>query len=79
MNAISRSSRQEDLVTGVVGGGHAVASGREGLVDGDLDGREFGVGHAGEVEELEGGVDYGYVEVWCTWSALGGTDAMRMD
>ena len=36
----------------------------ESFVDGDLDGGEFGVRHAGEVEELECAVNQGYVEVW---------------
>ena len=35
------------------GGGEAVASGREGFVDGDVDGGELGEGEAGEVEEVE--------------------------
>jgi len=35
----------------------------EGFVDGDLDGGEFCVGHAGEVEEVEGGIYEGDVEV----------------
>ena len=40
-----------------------MAGGREGLVDGDLDGSQFGVGHADEVQELEGVVNESYVEV----------------
>ena len=41
-----------------------MAGGGEGLVDGDLHGGEFGAGHAGEVQEVQGGVDEGDVEVW---------------
>ena len=35
----------------------------ECFIDGDLDGGEFGVGHADEVEEVEGAVYEGDVEV----------------
>lgn len=33
-----------------------MAGGRKGLVDGDGDGGQFGGGHAGEVDEVEGAV-----------------------
>ena len=38
-----------------------MAGGREGLVDGDVDGGELGAGQAREVLEIEGGVDDGDV------------------
>ena len=41
-----------------------MARGREGFVDGDGHGGQFGARHAREVEEREGGVDEGDVEVW---------------
>ena len=37
--------------------------GRESFVDGNLDGCEFGVGHANEVEEVQGAVYYCDVEI----------------
>nr|POF04047.1 protein lunapark-b [Quercus suber] len=48
---------------GVGGGGDAVAGGGEGLVDRDRDGSQLGIGHAGEVQQVQGGVDEGDVEV----------------
>lgn len=53
-----------------------MAGSREGFVDGDLDGGQFGGGHAGEVEEVEAAVDEGDVEVCvevrsaCFWSCF---------
>lgn len=41
-----------------------MAGGCECLVDGDLDAGELCGGHADEVEEVEGRVDEGDVEVW---------------
>ena len=43
-----------------------MAGGCESFVDGDLDGGEFGAGHAGEVEEMEGAVYYCDVEICIT-------------
>ena len=53
MNPVSRTAREEIFVL-IRRSGRAVASRREGLVDGDLDAGKFGVRHAGEVQEVEG-------------------------
>ena len=44
-----------------------MAGGCEGFVDADLDAGEFGCGHADEVEEVEGAVDEGDIEVWTSY------------
>ena len=41
-----------------------MAGGGEGFVDGGLHRGQFGARHAGEVQEVQGGVDEGDVEVW---------------
>lgn len=70
MNTISRTSRQEVLAL-IVRRGHLVAGCGVGFVDGDLDRGEFGGRHAGEVEEVEGGIYEGYVEVCGRWNGRG--------
>lgn len=53
MDSIGWTAGQEILAC-VCGCRCSVAGGGEGFVDGDLDAGEFCVGHAGEVEEVEG-------------------------
>ena len=49
-----------------------MARGREGFVDGDGHGGQFGARHAREVQQREGGVDEGDVDSWgCRWRLVG--------
>lgn len=68
--AVARPSRYEVLrLCCVCRGRHSVAGGCERFVYGDVDGGEFSVGHAGEVEEEERGVDESNVEIWTAVSS----------
>jgi len=63
VNAVRRSAGQEVLPP-VRARRRLVAGGREGFVDGDLDRGQLCGGHAREVQEVEGAVYEGDVEVW---------------